>query len=106
MLDSEVRATADEYHFVTRRLAECLTDVLNICESRGQRIPPYRDEASRTTNRRSGGELRRASPADGARGPQSPVPLGSSSSSSAGGTTFRGFSKSLKVVVVRKPVPR
>ncbi|MFD5493759.1 hypothetical protein ACFYY3_07835 [Streptomyces sp. NPDC001812] len=44
LLGSGTPATADEYHFVTRRLAECLTDVLHICESRGQRIPPYEDD--------------------------------------------------------------
>lgn len=44
VLGSGRPATADEYRFVTRRLAECLTDVLNICESRGQRIPPYEDD--------------------------------------------------------------
>ncbi|MER5993020.1 hypothetical protein [Streptomyces viridosporus] len=44
LLGSETPATADEYHFVTQRLAECLTDVLTICESRGQRIPPYKDD--------------------------------------------------------------
>ncbi|MGV4885036.1 hypothetical protein ACSR0Z_00175 [Streptomyces viridosporus] len=44
LLGSETPATADEYHFITQRLAECLTDVLTICESRGQRIPPYKDD--------------------------------------------------------------
>ncbi|MCP9958873.1 hypothetical protein [Streptomyces sudanensis] len=43
MLDARTPATADEYHFVTRRLAECLTDTLRICESRARRIPPYDD---------------------------------------------------------------
>ncbi|MCQ0022862.1 hypothetical protein M4914_07790 [Streptomyces somaliensis DSM 40738] len=43
LLEAETPATADEYHFITRRLAECLTDALRICESRARRIPPYVD---------------------------------------------------------------
>ncbi|MFD7708203.1 hypothetical protein ACFV6E_09470 [Streptomyces sp. NPDC059785] len=36
--------TADEALFLIRRLTECLTDSLRICESRGHRIPPYADD--------------------------------------------------------------
>ncbi|MCP9945718.1 hypothetical protein LUX12_14405 [Streptomyces somaliensis] len=43
LLEAETPATADEYHFITQRLAECLTDALRICESRARRIPPYVD---------------------------------------------------------------
>ncbi|WND36245.1 hypothetical protein RI578_19000 [Streptomyces sp. BB1-1-1] len=35
--------TADELRWIIRRLIESLTDVLNIAESRAQRIPPYED---------------------------------------------------------------
>ncbi|MGW7277932.1 hypothetical protein ACWGIV_06400 [Streptomyces sp. NPDC054844] len=35
--------TAEELRWITRRLIESLTDVLNVAESRAQRIPPYED---------------------------------------------------------------
>ncbi|MFM9641527.1 hypothetical protein [Streptomyces turgidiscabies] len=38
--------SADELRWIARRLIESLTDVLNIAESRGQRIPPYEGEES------------------------------------------------------------
>lgn len=41
MLDAETPPTADELFYVTRRLAECLTDALRVAESRAGRIPPY-----------------------------------------------------------------
>ncbi|SOD82723.1 hypothetical protein [Streptomyces sp. Ag109_G2-15] len=44
MIEEEANLTADELRFITRRLIESLTDVLNIAESRSRRIPPYADE--------------------------------------------------------------
>ncbi|MGD6762242.1 hypothetical protein ACOKM5_25255 [Streptomyces sp. BH097] len=41
MLDAETPPTADELVYVTRRLAECLTDALRVAESRAGRIPAY-----------------------------------------------------------------
>ena len=41
MVEDTASLTADELRWVARRLIESLTDVLNICESRGQRIPEY-----------------------------------------------------------------
>lgn len=43
MVESTANLTADELRWAACRLIECLTDVLNICESRGRRIPPYDD---------------------------------------------------------------
>ncbi|MFB7653942.1 MULTISPECIES: hypothetical protein [unclassified Streptomyces] len=33
--------TVDELRWIIRRLVESLTDVLNVAESRGRRLPPY-----------------------------------------------------------------
>ncbi|MFF3871522.1 hypothetical protein [Streptomyces sp. NPDC001978] len=41
MVEEDTRLTADELRWIARRLIESLTDVLNIAESRGQRIPAY-----------------------------------------------------------------
>ncbi|MDT0379779.1 hypothetical protein RM572_13520 [Streptomyces sp. DSM 42041] len=38
LADERVRMTGDEYAFVTRRLAECLHDLLRIVASRGARL--------------------------------------------------------------------
>lgn len=38
MLDSREALTADEFAFITRRLAECLADALRVAESRGGRL--------------------------------------------------------------------
>lgn len=43
MVEDSADLTANELRWVAQRLMESLTDVLNICESRGQRIPPYVD---------------------------------------------------------------
>jgi hypothetical protein len=43
MVEEEANLTADELRWITRRLIESLTDVLNICESRGERLPDYED---------------------------------------------------------------
>jgi hypothetical protein len=43
MVEDLVDLTAKELRWVSQRLIESLTDVLNICESRGRRIPPYED---------------------------------------------------------------
>ncbi|MFI6355702.1 hypothetical protein ACIBJF_24205 [Streptomyces sp. NPDC050743] len=45
MIAEEAKLTADELRWIARRLIESLTDVLNITESRGQRIPNYEEEA-------------------------------------------------------------
>ncbi|MEU1600824.1 hypothetical protein ABZ468_50950 [Streptomyces sp. NPDC005708] len=45
MVEAEANLTADELRWICTRLIESLTDVLNICESRGQRIPDYEEEA-------------------------------------------------------------
>ncbi|MFI8243480.1 hypothetical protein ACIF83_40615 [Streptomyces sp. NPDC085866] len=42
MIEEEANLTVDELRFITRRLIEALTDVLNIAESRSRRIPPVR----------------------------------------------------------------
>ncbi|MEU1595407.1 hypothetical protein ABZ468_21670 [Streptomyces sp. NPDC005708] len=41
MIEESANLPAHELRWAARRLIESLTDVLNICESRGQRIPPY-----------------------------------------------------------------
>ncbi|MGW7169677.1 hypothetical protein ACWGH3_31270 [Streptomyces sp. NPDC054884] len=41
MIEDTANLRADELRWVSRRLIESLTEVLNIAESRGQRIPPY-----------------------------------------------------------------
>lgn len=41
MVEDTADLTADELRWIARRLIESLTEVLNIAESRGQRIPPY-----------------------------------------------------------------
>ncbi|WP_261718799.1 hypothetical protein [Streptomyces sp. FZ201] len=41
MVEDTASLTTAELRWITRRLIESLTDVLNICESRGQRIPDY-----------------------------------------------------------------
>lgn len=46
MVEDTANLTADELRWVARRLIESLTDVLNVAESRGQRIPPYEDAES------------------------------------------------------------
>ncbi|MER6378934.1 hypothetical protein ABT274_02730 [Streptomyces sp. NPDC001127] len=43
MVEKEANLTTGELRFIGRRLIESLTDVLNIAESRGRRIPPYSD---------------------------------------------------------------
>ncbi|MFK0105755.1 hypothetical protein [Streptomyces sp. NPDC091217] len=43
MLTEEAKLTADELKWIAQRLIESLTDLLNIAESRGQRIPDYED---------------------------------------------------------------
>jgi hypothetical protein len=44
MVDEEAELTADELRWISTRLIESLTDVLNICESRGERLPDYEEE--------------------------------------------------------------
>lgn len=44
MVAEEAKLTADELRWICSRLIESLTDVLNIAESRGQRIPDYEEE--------------------------------------------------------------
>lgn len=44
MVEDPADLGKDELRWIARRLIESLTDVLNIAESRGQRIPPYDDE--------------------------------------------------------------
>ncbi|MFD4261691.1 hypothetical protein ACFWR9_29700 [Streptomyces sp. NPDC058534] len=46
MIEDTANLTADELRWVARRLIESLGDVLNIAESRGQRIPPYEGDDS------------------------------------------------------------
>jgi hypothetical protein len=41
MVEDTASLTTSELRWVCRRLIESLTDVLNIAESRGQRIPDY-----------------------------------------------------------------
>lgn len=41
MVVEEASLTADELRWICSRLIESLTDVLNIAESRGQRVPGY-----------------------------------------------------------------
>jgi hypothetical protein len=36
--DQDIRMTGDEYAFVTRRLTECVYDLLRIADSRGARL--------------------------------------------------------------------
>ncbi|WP_230396088.1 hypothetical protein [Streptomyces blattellae] len=43
MVTEEATLTADELRWIASRLIESLTDVLNIAESRGQRIPAYEE---------------------------------------------------------------
>ncbi|MGW9032907.1 hypothetical protein ACWGQ5_55145 [Streptomyces sp. NPDC055722] len=44
MVEDTASLTTAELRWITRRLIESLTDLLNIAESRGQRIPPYEEE--------------------------------------------------------------
>ena len=44
MVEDHANLAIDELRWIARRLIESLTDVLNIAESRGQRIPAYADE--------------------------------------------------------------
>ncbi|TQE24853.1 hypothetical protein Sipo8835_32590 [Streptomyces ipomoeae] len=44
MVEDTADLGKDELRWVARRLIESLTDVLNIAESRGQRLPGYTDE--------------------------------------------------------------
>ncbi|MER5909698.1 hypothetical protein ABT124_04125 [Streptomyces sp. NPDC001982] len=41
MVGEEAKLTADELRWIAGRLIESLTDVLNIAESRGERLPDY-----------------------------------------------------------------
>lgn len=41
MVEDSADLTAPELRWIARRLIESLTDVLNVAESRGQRVPPY-----------------------------------------------------------------
>ncbi|WP_063817460.1 hypothetical protein [Streptomyces scabiei] len=43
MVAEDAKLTADELRWIASRLIESLTDVLNIAESRGQRIPAYEE---------------------------------------------------------------
>ncbi|OOQ52395.1 hypothetical protein AFM16_15260 [Streptomyces antibioticus] len=43
MVAEEATLTTDELRWIASRLIESLTDVLNIAESRGQRIPGYEE---------------------------------------------------------------
>ncbi|CAM5268111.1 hypothetical protein SALBM135S_00108 [Streptomyces alboniger] len=43
MVGKGTKVTADELRWVASRLVESLTDVLNIAESRAQRIPAYEE---------------------------------------------------------------
>ncbi|MEU6649326.1 hypothetical protein ABZ904_07740 [Streptomyces sp. NPDC046900] len=43
MVDEEAKLTADELRWICTRLIESLVDVLNVCESRGQRLPEYEE---------------------------------------------------------------
>ncbi|MEU2738130.1 hypothetical protein ABZ656_22855 [Streptomyces sp. NPDC007095] len=43
MVTEEAKLTADELRWIAGRLIESLTDVLNIAESRGRRIPDYEE---------------------------------------------------------------
>ncbi|MEU6318366.1 hypothetical protein [Streptomyces sp. NPDC047009] len=44
MVAEEAKLTADELRWIAGRLIESLTDVLNVCESRGERLPDYEEE--------------------------------------------------------------
>ncbi|MFE8946246.1 hypothetical protein [Streptomyces sp. NPDC007856] len=44
MVGEEAKLTADELRWICSRLIESLTEVLNIAESRGQRLPEYEEE--------------------------------------------------------------
>jgi hypothetical protein len=46
VLEGEGKPDADALRMFLERLVDCTTNVLNICESRGQRIPPYEGEES------------------------------------------------------------
>ncbi|WP_040907073.1 hypothetical protein [Streptomyces griseoflavus] len=48
MVADGAKNTAPELRWAVRRLIESLTDLLTIAESRGQRIPDYRDGDSPT----------------------------------------------------------
>ncbi|MFD7602779.1 hypothetical protein ACFWAN_19990 [Streptomyces mirabilis] len=43
MVAPEAKLTTDELRWIAGRLIESLTDVLNIAESRGERIPEYEE---------------------------------------------------------------
>lgn len=43
MVAAEANLTADELRWIASRLIESLTDLLNIAESRGERIPEYEE---------------------------------------------------------------
>ncbi|MGW6293463.1 hypothetical protein [Streptomyces sp. NPDC055058] len=51
MVEDDADVSAPELRWAARRLMECLTDVLGICESRGHRLPAYEpgDEGSGRT---------------------------------------------------------
>ncbi|WP_435599989.1 hypothetical protein [Streptomyces sp. C10-9-1] len=53
MVEDGADLTAPELRWIARRLVESLTDVLNIAESRGRRIPPYEAEAEGEQSPRS-----------------------------------------------------
>ncbi|MEU1596554.1 hypothetical protein ABZ468_27790 [Streptomyces sp. NPDC005708] len=44
MVAEEAKLTADELRSIAGWLIESLTDVLNVCESRGERLPDYEEE--------------------------------------------------------------
>ncbi|MFF8483629.1 hypothetical protein ACGFZG_09780 [Streptomyces antibioticus] len=46
VLEGPGNPSAAELHLFLERLLDSTTEVLNICESRGQRIPPYEGEES------------------------------------------------------------
>lgn len=54
MVEGDANLSTDELRWVARRLVESLTDVLNIAESRGQRVPAYEGEDG--TSSSNGGE--------------------------------------------------
>ncbi|WP_282703289.1 hypothetical protein [Streptomyces sp. CC219B] len=49
MVEDSTDLTADELRWIARRLIESLTDVLNIAESRGQRLPDYEEPGEEGT---------------------------------------------------------
>ncbi|MGV9238005.1 hypothetical protein [Streptomyces nigra] len=49
MVEDTANLTAPELRWIATRLIESLGDVLNICESRGQRLPDYQGTADDDT---------------------------------------------------------